>query len=108
MQIWFIISLVFSLIIALFAALNSDVVTIRLIFAKYQLSQSLVIILSAAIGAIIAIFLGLFSKIKTKLKIRELNNEIKAANAKIAELKAALDKKEGEALTTPKVNEVKK
>lgn len=108
MQIWFIISLIFSLIIALFAALNSDVVTIRLIFAKYQLSESLVIIMSAALGAIIAIFLGLFSKIKTKLKIRELNNEIKAANAKISELKSALDKKEGEALATPKVDEVKK
>lgn len=90
MQIWFIVSLVFSLIIAVFAALNSDVVTIRLIFAKYQLSQSLVIILSAVIGAVIAIFLGLFNKIKTKLKIRELNNELKAANLKIEELKGQL------------------
>ena len=73
-------------------ALNSDVVTIRLVFAKYQLSQSLVIILSAVIGAVIAIFLGLVNKIKTSLKIRELNSQLKAANGKIDELNKLISK----------------
>ena len=92
MQIWFVVSLIFSLIIAVFAALNSDVITIRLVFAKYQLSQSLVIILSAVIGAVIAIFLGLVNKIKTSLKIRELNSQLKAANGKIDELNKLISK----------------
>lgn len=92
MQIWFVVSLIFSLIIAVFAALNSNVVTISLLFAKYELSQSLVIILSAVIGAVIAIFLGLFNKIKTSLKIRELNNELKISKAKIGELNDILSK----------------
>ena len=86
MKAWLIVSLIFSLIIAVFASLNSEVVSISLIFSKYQLSQSLVIILSAVIGAVIAIFLGLFNKIKTSLKIRELNNEVKSSKAKIEEL----------------------
>ena len=92
MQVWFIVSLIFSLIIAVFAALNSNVVTISLLFANYELSQSLVIILSAVIGAVIAIFLGLFNKIKTSLKIRDLNNEIKSSKAKIAELNDIISK----------------
>jgi len=92
MQVWFVVSLIFSLIIATFAALNSDIVTIRLLFTKYQLSQSLVIIISAVIGSVIAIFLGLFSKIKASMKIRELNSELKIAKSKIEELNNIINK----------------
>ena len=107
MQVWFVISLIFSLIIAVFAALNSNVVTISLLFTKYELSQSLVIILSAVIGAIIAIFLGLFNKIKTSLKIRELNNEIKNSKAKIAELSDIINKNSTTTNSDNKANENK-
>jgi len=40
MQIWFIFSLVFAVFVALFAVLNSEIVTIRVLWAKYELSQS--------------------------------------------------------------------
>ena len=83
MQIWFVISLVFSAVITIFAVLNADVVTIRLFWVNYDLSQSLVILISAAFGAIITIFLGIFSKIKFSLKIRELNSELGSAHKKI-------------------------
>ncbi|MBP1743927.1 MAG: hypothetical protein H6Q58_905 [Firmicutes bacterium] len=86
MQVWFVISLLFSIIIAVFAALNSDVVTIRLFFARYELSQSIVIILSAVIGAVITIFFGLFGKLKSLKKVRELNSEIKYYKSKNQEL----------------------
>ena len=79
MQIWFIFSLVFALIVAAFAALNSDVVTINFLMVEYQLSQSAVIILSAVIGACVAAFLGVFSRIKSGLKIRELTVSLKNA-----------------------------
>jgi len=83
MQIWFVISLIFSAIITLFAVLNPEVVTIKLFWVNYELSQSLVILMSAAFGAIITIFLGIFSKIKSRLKIRELSSELASANQKI-------------------------
>lgn len=92
MQVWFVFSLIFALIIAAFAALNSDVVTIRLIFAKYELSQSIVIIMSAVIGAVVAILFGLFGKIKSAMKTRELNAAIRVSEAKIAELDLKLKK----------------
>jgi lipopolysaccharide assembly protein A len=86
MQIWFVISLLLSLIVAVFAVLNSDIVTIRFFSVNYQLSESLVILIAAALGAIITIFLGLFSKLKTSLRTMELNNEIKNSRLRIDEL----------------------
>jgi lipopolysaccharide assembly protein A len=94
MQVWFVVSLLFSIIIAVFAALNSDVVTIQLFFARYELSQSIVIILSAVLGAVITIFFGLFGKLKSLKKTRELNSEIKYYKSKNQELNDALKKKD--------------
>jgi uncharacterized integral membrane protein len=94
MQVWFVVSLLFSIVIAIFAALNSDVVTIRLLFARYELSQSIVIILSAVLGAVIAIFFGLFGKVKGAMKTRELNSEIKYYKSKNEELNNVLKKTE--------------
>lgn len=89
MQFGFVMSLLFAVIIAIFAVLNSDVVTIQLIFKKVELSQSVIILGSAAIGAIIAVFFGVFSKVKSSLKIRELKSEIK-------ELETSLEKAENQ------------
>ncbi len=89
MQFGFVMSLLFAVIIAIFAVLNSDVVTIQLIFKKVELSQSVIILGSAAIGAIIAVFFGVFSKVKSSLKIRELKGEIK-------ELETSLEKIQNE------------
>lgn len=83
MQVWFIFSLIFSLIVAAFAVLNSEVVTIKFFWVNYELSQSAVILVSAVFGAAIAIFLGLFNKIKSSLKIRELTNNLKNAEKEI-------------------------
>lgn len=82
MQIWFIVSLLFSVIVAVFAVLNSSVVTINLVFQSFEMSQSIVILASAVAGAVIVLFLGLFSKVKTSLKIRELSNTLKATEKK--------------------------
>lgn len=86
MRIWFVFSLFFSVLVAIFAVLNSNVVLIKLYWVDYQLSQSLVILLSAVLGALIATFSGIFSKIKSTLKIRELNFIVKSLEQKIIEL----------------------
>ena len=86
MPVWFVFSLFFSVLVAIFAVLNSNVVPIKLYWVDYQLSQSLVILLSAVLGALIATFLGIFSKIRSTLKIRELNFIVKNLEQKILEL----------------------
>ena len=90
MQIGFVVSLIFSLIIVGFALMNSDLVTLRTFWGNYQLSGSFVIVLSAAVGAIVAIFLGLFGSLKAKLKIRELNNLQKNNEKQIDDLNKKL------------------
>ncbi|PKL78918.1 MAG: hypothetical protein CVV25_09815 [Ignavibacteriae bacterium HGW-Ignavibacteriae-4] len=82
MQIWFVVSLIFSIIVVVFAALNSEVVTIKLFWVNYELSQSVVILISAAFGAAIAIFLGLFNQLKSSLKIRALTSNLENAEMK--------------------------
>ena len=86
MQLWFILSLVFAVLIALFAVLNSDDVVINLIFTQLPTKQSVVILGSAAIGAIIAAFLGIFKRLKSSFKTRELKNQVKELEEKIQEL----------------------
>ena len=39
--------------------------------------------MSAAIGAVITIFLGIFSRIKSGIKIIELNSQLASANHKV-------------------------
>ena len=74
------------MLVAIFAVLNSNVVLIKLYWIDYELSQSLVILLSAFLGALTATFIGFFSKIKSALKIRELNFAVKILEEKIIEL----------------------
>jgi len=95
MQILFIISLAFAILVSIFAVMNSDPVTIKLLWKQFEFSQAIVILGSAAFGAIIVAFLGTFSKVKSSLKIRELQNKIKNLEKKIEELKPEenLDKK---------------
>jgi lipopolysaccharide assembly protein A len=97
MQIWFVFSLIFAAIVTLFAVLNADVVTINLFWTNYELSQSLVILMSAALGSAITIFLGIFSRIKSKIKIMELNSQLGIANRKVDLLNKSIDSHEKKA-----------
>jgi uncharacterized integral membrane protein len=90
MQFWFIFSLLFSLIVATFAVINSEIVTIKFLGLNYELTQSAVILISAVFGAAIAMFLGLYGRIKLGLKIRGLHKELKEAEAQIEELEETI------------------
>jgi uncharacterized integral membrane protein len=92
MQFWFIFSLLFSLIIAAFAVLNSEIVTIKFFGLNYELAQSAVILAAAVFGAAIAMFLGLYGRIKLSLKIRGLNKQLKDNENRIEELEEVVKK----------------
>ncbi|WP_352419913.1 LapA family protein [Proteiniborus sp.] len=76
MQAGFIISLVFAIIVAVFALRNGNNVNIDFLFAKVQVSQAIVIFVSAALGAIIVTVLGLVRHVKLSIKIKEQNKQI--------------------------------
>lgn len=77
MQLGFILSLVFAIVVTVFAIQNADSVLINFLFAEVEVSQALVIFISAALGAIIVTILGIIRQFKFKLKIKELNKKIK-------------------------------
>lgn len=86
MQVWFISSLIFAILVATFAVSNSEIVTIRFMWKQVQLSQSIVILGSAALGAMIVALIGAFSKVKSSFKIRELKKQVKDLEIRIEEL----------------------
>lgn len=77
MQIRFIIALVFSILVTVFALLNAQPIEVNFIFSSVRLSLALVILGSAAVGALIAALLSAFKQITAMLKIRELEKQIK-------------------------------
>lgn len=75
MRFNFIAALILSIIVASFAIVNSKIVTINLLLTKVSVSQALVIFISVAIGAIIALLFGLVKEIKLKRKLKEKKKE---------------------------------
>lgn len=87
MQKNLIITLLFSIFIALFAILNASAVPINFIFATVDISIALVILISASIGAIILYSMGAISKIKARKMIKEKDKIIESLNQALNELK---------------------
>jgi uncharacterized integral membrane protein len=81
MQKQFIFLILVSIIVAIFALTNAEVITVRLFFWTYQLSGSLVILISVALGALLVLVFGLYKSVKTKFSLRNLNNEVVSLKA---------------------------
>lgn len=78
MQAGFILSLIFAIIVALFALKNANSVLIDFIFAKIEVSQAIVIFVSAALGAVIVTMLGIVRQIKLSMKVKEQGKKIES------------------------------
>jgi uncharacterized integral membrane protein len=75
MQLYFVLSLIASIVVVIFAVTNAAPVPVRFFFAKYEFSLALIIFISTALGAIIATMLGLIKQFKLKKQIKKLNVE---------------------------------
>jgi len=87
MQSTFIVALIFAVLVAIFALLNGDVVTINLLFKKFEISQALVILIAAILGAISVYMMNLVNKVKSSLKMKDLTKKLKQSEMEIAALK---------------------
>jgi uncharacterized integral membrane protein len=99
MQINFILLLIVSILISIFAIQNGDTVSIDLFFFKQEMSQALVILASVGLGALTAVILSAFGKIKRLRTIKSLNKKIKLleseATTQTVKLEQLLAEKEG-------------
>lgn len=94
----FILSLIFAAIVAVFALKNGDKVLIDFIFTKVEVSQAIVIFLSAILGAVVVAILSGVKNIKYKKEIRDLNKKIQSMEEENYNMKALLENR-GEEIT---------
>lgn len=87
MQWKFIVSLFLAVFVTIFALQNSDPVSVRFFISTTEMSQALIIILSAVVGAIIALYLGLVKQLSLSKTIKEKDNKIRNLETDISELK---------------------
>lgn len=95
MERGFILSLIFAAIVAIFALNNSGMVLIDFFFAEFELSQAIVIFVSALFGAIIAAIFSGVRSLKSNRKIKKLNQEIldlKEQNMQLTNIVESKDK----------------
>lgn len=101
MAVKFVISMVFAILVAIFALQNSSNVDINFLFAKFSISQALVILISAIIGAIIVMILATITQIKQNMKIKASSRTIMALeeeNKLLSDRILALTKDQGAAI----------
>ncbi|NLY70756.1 MAG: LapA family protein [Clostridiales bacterium] len=94
----FVLSLIFALVVALFAIQNAASVDITFIIWHVSISQALVIIISAIFGAIIVLLLSIIKHLQLNSVIRNnkkiisnLEDENASLKSKIKQLESKLE-----------------
>ncbi len=72
-----IVALLFSLLIAVFAIVNNEVVRVNYLFGSMDISLVLLILGSAAAGAVIMVFLSLVRHVRVGFEVRDLKKKIR-------------------------------
>ena len=84
MQFYIVLSLIFGILITLFALFNSAVVAVNFFFAEVQIPLALVIIASALIGAITMLIFDTFRRIKAGKNLKDLTKKVNGFEKEIA------------------------
>jgi len=90
MQFYLILALLFSLLVAVFAIQNTEVVVISFLTWKFSVSLVLVLLGSAVSGALVLYFLGLFKQVGAWFKIRQLNSHKEGLEKQVHKLEEQL------------------
>lgn len=85
-QIRFVIFIALTILVALFAILNAQVMTLNLLFVRFEISASIVILVSVLLGGLLTVLFGLSTRVKSHLRHNEtrkqaasLQNQLDAA-----------------------------
>ncbi len=84
------LALLFSIIIAIFAVQNTTQVAVSfLTFQAQSVAVSVLVLISAALGALAILLLGTAREVSIRWRHRSVTQQLKAAQARIAQLEAA-------------------
>lgn len=103
MRFGFIVSLIFAILVTIFAIQNSSIITVNFLFTKIQISQALIIFISVILGALIIMLLGLKRELSLKHSNKQLNkklDEIQLQNSNLLKENKSL-KEELSKITSP-------
>ncbi len=76
MQKSFIVVLITGLIVAMFAVLNAKPVEVNMIFKTFEMSQAIVILISATLGAVAMFLMNIVQVIKLKKQVKQLSKKL--------------------------------
>ncbi len=76
MQKSFIVVLITGLVVALFAVLNAKPVEVNLIFRTFEMSQAIVILISATLGAVAMFLMNIVQVMKLKKQVKQLSKKL--------------------------------
>ena len=97
----FVLSLIFALIVAVFAIQNAAAVEVNFLAWKVSISQALIILMSAIFGAIAVLLLSLVKQMKLKAGIRNDKKTITSLQNENLALKSKLEQASAKAAVTP-------
>ncbi len=86
----FVLSLLFAVIVAIFAVQNANTADIKFLYMHLTISQALIIIVSAIVGAVTVFLLSIIRLFKLKKKIKDANKAVAALKEENEQLKQAL------------------
>jgi lipopolysaccharide assembly protein A len=90
------LAMVFSILIAVFAVQNTTPVAVQfLTFRADAVAVSVLVLISAAFGALAMLLLGVAREVPIRWRHRAVSQQLKAAQARVAELEAAKPSSEG-------------
>ena len=91
-QVGIIFALLFSLVIAVFALANMQPIVINYLFGQDEISVVLIILGSAALGALTIGVLNLVWRVKTGFRFREYERKVENLSEKVSQLEVERDK----------------
>jgi uncharacterized integral membrane protein len=102
-QVIVFLALLFSIVIAVFAVQNTTPVAVSfLIFGPANVAVAVLVLISAALGALAMLLLGIAREVRLRWRGRAVAQQLKLAQARVAELeKAQAPSTASDALATP-------
>jgi lipopolysaccharide assembly protein A len=103
-QVIVLLALVFSVVIAIFAVQNTQPVDVRFLgFVAPNVAASVLVLVSAAFGAVAMLLFGIAREVPLRWRHRGVSQQLRQAQARVAELEASQPKLPAAQPATPTV-----
>lgn len=87
MQWGMIVGLLFGLVIAFFAVLNTEIVMLKYYFGQMEITVALLVLAAATLGALSVGLLGLITQVRSGFAIWDFRNKVKRLSGEVEALK---------------------